>query len=346
MIGPDLLANQLAYNAQMLAIVATSAVVLRVLALPSPGARYAAWRLALAVCLVTPWLLLSTPPQIQVTHAIGDLADTPVLEPAQMATDAPVVSESSAHLPWSTVLEAIALTGIGLRTLWLAIGLSRLSALRRRSTSIDDAGYARLQRGLGVSAEIASVPGLLQPVTFGVRRPIVLIPESLTAAPEGQREAVITHELLHVRRRDWCWLMAEELLRTAMWFQPAVWWATSRIQRSREEVVDELTVLATGNRRGYIEALLAFADAGHARPAAAFARRAHLFARIVRLSEESVMSSYRAVISGAGVVITLTVAAWSASALFPVFSPVLSSAMPVLEASTPAAVIAVAPVLP
>jgi beta-lactamase regulating signal transducer with metallopeptidase domain len=96
--------------------------------------------------------------------------------------------------------------------------------------------------------------------------------------------AVITHELLHVQRRDWCWLLGEELLRTALWFQPAIWWATSRIQQAREELVDELTVLATGNRRGYIEALLAFADAGQVRPAAAFARRAHLFARIVELS--------------------------------------------------------------
>jgi len=59
---------------------------------------------------------------------------------------------------------------------------------------------------------------------------------------------------------DWVWLIAEEIVRAVLWFHPGVWWLISRVQLAREEVVDELAMLATGTRRGYIEALAAFAD--------------------------------------------------------------------------------------
>jgi TonB family protein len=72
-----------------------------------------------------------------------------------------------------------------------------------------------------------------------------------------------------------------------------VWWLIARVQLAREELVDELTVLATNRRKAYMEALLAFADEVPLAPAPAFARRRHLFRRMVLLSREGVMSSKR-----------------------------------------------------
>jgi hypothetical protein len=83
---------------------------------------------------------------------------------------------------------------------------------------------------------------LPQPATFGVRRPVVLLPDALAGAPASLRRAVVTHELFHVRRRDWLSMLAEEAVRTALWFHPAILWMTSQIQLAREEIVDELTV--------------------------------------------------------------------------------------------------------
>jgi hypothetical protein len=58
----------------MVVIVAASAVLLRLLALPSPGARYVWWRLALAICLVTPWLLhSSSSPRLELTPVIDEM---------------------------------------------------------------------------------------------------------------------------------------------------------------------------------------------------------------------------------------------------------------------------------
>ena len=53
-----------------------------------------------------------------------------------------------------------------------------------------------------------------------------------------------------MQRRDWLWVLAEEILRSALWFHPAILWLTSRIQLAREELVDELTVLATAESQG------------------------------------------------------------------------------------------------
>jgi beta-lactamase regulating signal transducer with metallopeptidase domain len=59
----------------------------------------------------------------------------------------------------------------------------------------------------------------------------------------------------------------EEIVKAALWFHPAVLWLIARVRLAREEVVDELTVLATAQRRAYIEALLVFADTPSQAPA-------------------------------------------------------------------------------
>ena len=50
-------------------------------------------------------------------------------------------------------------------------------------------------------------------VTFGIRRPVVLLPVALKSVDLGAQRAVVAHELHHVVRRDWAWLIAEEILR-------------------------------------------------------------------------------------------------------------------------------------
>ena len=161
------------------------------------------------------------------------------------------------------------------------------------------------------------MPVIGQPVTFGVRHPVVLLPESLQALPDQIQRAVLAHELWHVRRRDWLWILAEETIRAVLWFHPAIWYLVSRVQSSREEVVDELTVLLTNARRTYIEALLAFADEPPLFAAAPFARRRHLFQRMLLISREAVMSSRRIVASTAAMAIAVLLTGWYGVAAFP-----------------------------
>ena len=113
------------------------------------------------------------------------------------------------------------------------------------------------------------------------------------------------------------WVLIEEGIRAAFWFNPAMWWVISRVQSSREEVVDELTIQLTNNRQTYLEALLAFADEPTLFPATPFARRRDLFHRMLLISREAVMSSRRIIASCAAMASVLLGTAFSASLTFP-----------------------------
>jgi protein TonB len=216
------------------------------------------------------------------------------------------------------VVAVVLIGGALLRLLWIGGSLFRLRRLRtageRAPASADD---DELQRTLGTRAEIRYLPELGQPVTFGVRAPVVLLPDSLRTHPAEIRRAVLCHELLHVQRRDWAWVLVEETVRAAFWFHPAMWWIVSRAQLAREEAVDELAILATRSRRTYIEALLAFADGTPLAAAPAFLRRRHLFRRILLISKETVMSPRRVAISCLVMACTMVAGSWYAVRAFP-----------------------------
>ena len=103
----------------------------------------------------------------------------------------------------------------------------------------------------------------------------------------------------------------------ALWFHPAIWILLSRIQSAREEVVDELSILTTGSRRSYADALLTFADNARWFAVTAFARRRHLVQRLVLISKEAVMSARRVVATAAAVIVVVAAAGWYSVQAFP-----------------------------
>jgi TonB family protein len=149
---------------------------------------------------------------------------------------------------------------------------------------------------------------------------VILLPIALKAADTGAQRAVIAHELHHVKRRDWGWVMVEEIVRSIFWFHPAMWWLISRVQLARETVVDELSILVTNARRTYLDALLAFSDdTGLA--ATPFSARRHLFHRVMLLSKEGHMSSTRVALASIVLVVALGAGSIGAVAAFPLYGP-------------------------
>jgi TonB family protein len=311
MISAAALGNVLAWSLQAAVVVGAASVLPWLLRLDAAGVRYAYWRVVALLCLALPW--------IQPYHALQPGARAVVASVVGTATGAVrSAADTIPHTDWAAIAVGTIATGIVLRFLWLGFGLVklrqlRLSAAMGPTVPVD----ADLRPNLGTRADIRYAPHLDQPVTFGVRRPVVLLPEVLrTQSPDIQR-AVIGHELLHVQRRDWAWLIVEEIAVCFFWFHPAAWWLASRIQLAREEVVDELAILLTGRRKAYVEALLAFADTTSVLPTAAFARRRHLFRRIALVSKEDVMSSRRIVASCAAMALIVGMGSWYAVSAFP-----------------------------
>ncbi len=309
----SLLRDLIAYSSQVVCVVAVGAALAALIRVDVADVRYAYWRALLALCLVLPWL------QVRRSIVVPRASPTFVANLALDGTPVAVAATpaSGATIEWVALVTGILVTGVVCRLCYLGVGLWRLRRLTRTGRIAPPCDlHDETQALVRARAEIRYVPSG-QPVTFGFRRPIVLLPEMLRSQSEDIQRVVLCHELFHVRRRDWLWVVAEEVVKAVLWFHPAIWWLVSRVRQAREEMVDELTVLATSERRAYIEALLVFADAPTHAPAAAFARRRHLFRRMVLISKEAVMSSRRVVVSVAAMTIVVAAGVWSGVTIFP-----------------------------
>jgi TonB family protein len=311
MISDTLIHNIVAGGAQIALIVAGAALLQRIVRVDA-GARYYYWRAIAALCVVLPWIQSYREAGAEAAPIAAGAVEVITVGMAAAAAD------QIGSTDWGRVAILTIAAGAVARLLWIGAGFVKLRRLRAEAGPIvTSALVTELQTTLGTRAEVRYAARLEYPVTFGVRRPIVLLPDLLRTRPDDIQRAVLAHELLHVQRGDWGWLVVEEIARAALWFQPAAWWLISRIQLAREEVVDDLTVMVTGRRRTYVEALLAFADPTSLAPTAAFARRRHLFRRIGLVSREVHMSSRRIVTSCAAMAAMIAVGSWYAVSAFP-----------------------------
>jgi TonB family protein len=307
-------ANVLAYLAQVTIVVLVCAGLPRLLGLRSPGVHYAFWRTVLLVCLLLP---VVQPWQAAEMTFVPAPAAAPVLDAAKPERE-PAPGPAAATVDWFTAAQIAVAAGIVMRLAWLALGALRLRRLRRRATDAA-IGFDDLKAAIGTAPPILWSSDVPHPVTFGVFRPVVLLPAAIKAIDLPAQRAIVAHELHHVRRRDWCWVIAEEVLRSVFWFHPAMWWLVSRVQLARETVVDELSILATNARRTYLDTLLAFADDTGLSSSPAFSARRHLFHRVMLLSKEGGMSSFRIAVTSCALLAALAAGSWSAVNAFPLY---------------------------
>jgi beta-lactamase regulating signal transducer with metallopeptidase domain len=89
-------------------------------------------------------------------------------------------------------------------------------------------------------------------------KPVVLLPVSLVSSiPLPQLEAILAHELAHIRRHDFIINLAQTLMETLFFYHPAIWWLSRRIRVEREHCCDDLVVKLFNNGVDYGRALLA-----------------------------------------------------------------------------------------
>ncbi|HEY1755723.1 MAG TPA: M56 family metallopeptidase [Bryobacteraceae bacterium] len=136
---------------------------------------------------------------------------------------------------------------------FVAIGLMRFRDWLRiraalRSSSAMDAPAA---------VEVRSSPGLLEPGVVGFVRPILLLPEGIAERlTQPQLEAVLAHELCHVRRRDNLFASMHMIVEAVFWFHPLVWWIGAKLIEERERACDEAVLKLGSAPRDYAEALV------------------------------------------------------------------------------------------
>ncbi len=164
---------------------------------------------------------------------------------------------------WMNVILAVWLAGMLVLSIRPLIGWRATRSLRSRGrSSVSDsiaAATKRVAERLGVRRviEVAQSSLVEVPTMIGWLKPLVLLPASAVSGLSVQQlEAVIAHELAHVRRHDYLVNLFQLLMETVFFYHPAVWWVSHRMRVEREECCDDIAVHMTGDRVGYAKLLV------------------------------------------------------------------------------------------
>jgi len=133
----------------------------------------------------------------------------------------------------------------------------------------------------------------ISPFVAGLVRSVIYLPASaLTSLNPEQIDAILAHELAHVRRADYVWNLLQGVMETLFFFHPAVWWVGRVLREERELCCDDIALQCSASPISYAKALLVLAEGQYGRPRFAMPLggqngRQHLLSRISRILGES-----------------------------------------------------------
>ncbi|OLE51471.1 MAG: hypothetical protein AUG51_23550 [Acidobacteria bacterium 13_1_20CM_3_53_8] len=223
-------------------------------------------------------------------------------------------------MPW---LVALWIIGVSLLSLRAGGGWVQAQRLRKRMTTPAAQVWQDIVARLGLRLRVSRTVRLCEsaiaevPTVIGWLRPVILLPASaLTGLSREQMEALLAHELAHIRRYDYLVNLIQTAIETLLFYHPAVWWVSREIRIEREHACDDLAVAACGDVLMYARTLaeLETLRASRAPQLAVAANGGSLLARIRRLVETPSQSSSRPTAWLASVIALVTVFSIWASA--------------------------------
>jgi bla regulator protein blaR1 len=215
--------------------------------------RYWLWLSASLKFLIPFALLMSLGSSVKWTPAAKTtatpavtLAITQITQP--FPDTASLVSSRPATGDWTPVaMLAVWACGFAVIALIRFRGWLRVRAAIRASSPLD----------ILVPVDVRSSLGLLEPGVVGFLRPILLLPEGIAEyLTPRQLEAVLAHELCHIRRRDNLTSAIHMIVEAIFWFHPLVWWIGARLVEERERACDEAVLSLGSEPQVYAEGVL------------------------------------------------------------------------------------------
>lgn len=228
--------------------------------LPIPATTGAA---SLQPLLVDP-LLVNPPVESMVRNPMTSsdaTAETPRSDGIIARLERLTLSEAA---PW---LLLCYLMGVGVMSLRLAVAVWGGHRLRRTSVRVADPRVLVIVQDLTERFGLRAVPAIATcgriavPMVIGLVKPFVLVPPALaTGLTASQLEAILSHEILHLKRFDLLLNFAQRTVEAALFFHPAVWFVSRRMSREREYRCDDLVVARGCDRLVYADALVRMAE--------------------------------------------------------------------------------------
>lgn len=217
--------------------------------------------------------------------------------PLKIVTVAAALLPLNAPLDWIAVARAWMLPvwacGVLLLSIRMLWGCAKVASLKRRGEAADSAVLAivdRVARRIRVTRPVRVLMSSLDnglsggPCVLGWARPVLLLPAAtLLGLSAEQLEAVLAHELAHIRRYDTLVNLFQVGVETLLFYHPAVWWLGARVRVEREHRCDDAAVALCGSPVTYAHALTRMAESKSAPQLAMAANRSPLVERIARL---------------------------------------------------------------
>ncbi len=248
---------------QCAAVAAVAWTGFRVLRNRGAQARYLLGCLALGVMLALPVATLFglwEGPSAGATGSSGT-------EPAILLVRSLEPLEQTGLRPWLPWVIAAWTAGVFVMTLRLAGGwlwIQRLRWVQTEPTELRwQASLTRLARQLGIrrSLRLMQSGAVEVPMVLGWLRPVILVPVALFTAMEPRAlEAILVHELAHIRRHDYFVNLLQSAVEILLFFHPAVWWLSAQVRAERENCCDDTAIALCGNPLFYARALAALED--------------------------------------------------------------------------------------
>jgi beta-lactamase regulating signal transducer with metallopeptidase domain len=154
-------------------------------------------------------------------------------------------------------LGGIALLSLRLFRSWMATERLKRHGIGQVTAACEES-LARLARRVGVSRPVRLYQSVLVevPTVIGWLRPVILVPVTALTGLSGQQlDALLAHELAHVRRYDYLVNLLQSIAETLLFYHPAVWWVSRSIRVEREHACDDLAVEACGDALLYARSL-------------------------------------------------------------------------------------------
>jgi beta-lactamase regulating signal transducer with metallopeptidase domain len=163
-------------------------------------------------------------------------------------------------LPWVDAVWLVGVLFLALRSIggWWHLGLVRQRAQRMVPQEVERA-FLRLCQQIQVGRRVVlrASDEVISPLAMGVWRATVILPISaVLSMPREELEAVIAHELGHIRRWDFLWNLVQTAVESVLFFHPAVWWLGRTVRDRREVCCDEIAVRNCPDATVYARALL------------------------------------------------------------------------------------------
>lgn len=269
------------------AVALTLALVLKFLHKSGAALRYAATGGALGLLVLLPVLTLGTindptppatpPGPLSMSPSLSQSMEEVVFSPpGAVATPTPMAGAS--RTTWKDRIVAFVepalptmvtmwLVGVCGLSLWHLGGWAQLQRLRRRMIEpVPPALAARCQEfaeRLGIRKTVSLFESALVqvPAVVGHFSPVILLPASaLTGLSTDQIEAILVHELAHIKRCDYLVNLLQTLVEILGFYHPAVWWVSRQMRIERENCCDDIAVRSCRNTVSYAKALTAMEE--------------------------------------------------------------------------------------